>query len=77
MMLGAPKNHVQYLIAVRCCYAKSYNYFTLQDRPLLMRLRDDQCNVHAIAKRLCSSASAICCELKHHHFFVLNTLNSH
>ena len=43
---------------------RNYIHLTPQDRAVVMLMRDDQCSVRAIAKRLCRSVSTICRELK-------------
>jgi IS30 family transposase len=43
---------------------RNYNHLTPQDRAVVMLMRDDQCSIRSIAKRLCRSASTISRELK-------------
>lgn len=43
---------------------RNYVHLTPQDRAVVMLMRDDQCSVRSIAKRLCRSASTISRELK-------------
>ncbi|RUT67621.1 IS30 family transposase, partial [Flavobacterium cupreum] len=43
--------------------AKIYKHLTTQDRAVVMTMRDDQCSIRSIAKRLCRSPSTISREL--------------
>src|SRR5471030_3456301 len=43
---------------------RNYIHLTPQDRAVVMLMRDDQCSIRSIAKRLCRSASTISRELK-------------
>jgi IS30 family transposase len=43
---------------------RNYIHLTPQDRAVVMLMRDDQCSMRAIAKRLCRSVSTISRELK-------------
>ena len=44
--------------------AKIYTHFTIQERAVVMTMRDDLCSIRSIAKRLCRSASTISREIK-------------
>src|SRR5471032_124606 len=43
---------------------RNYIHLTPQDRAVVMLMRDDECSIRSIAKRLCRSASTISRELK-------------
>ena len=44
--------------------AKIYKHLTIQERAVVMTMRDDLCSIRSIAKRLCRSASTIGREIK-------------
>jgi IS30 family transposase len=44
--------------------AKNYKHLTTQERAVVMTMRDDQCSIRSIAKRLCRSASTIAREVQ-------------
>ena len=44
--------------------SNSYKHLSTQERAVVMTMRDDQCSIRSIAKRLCRSASTIGRELK-------------
>ena len=39
--------------------SRTYIYWTIQDRAIVMTMRDDQCSICCFAKRFCRSASTI------------------
>jgi IS30 family transposase len=43
---------------------KIYTHLTIQERAVIMIMRDDQCSIRFIAKRLCSAPSSISRELQ-------------
>ena len=43
---------------------RTYTHLTTQDRAVVMTMRDDQCSIRSIAKRLCRSPSTISRELQ-------------
>jgi IS30 family transposase len=44
--------------------AKNYKHLTTQERAVVMTMRDDQCSIRSIAKRLCRSASTVSREVQ-------------
>jgi IS30 family transposase len=44
--------------------AKNYKHLTTQERAVVMTMRDDQCSIRSIAKRLCRSAGTIAREVQ-------------
>lgn len=61
---GVLKDQVQHLSPVRCRHVDSYKHLTTRERAVVITMRDDQCSIRSIAKRLCRSASTIGRELK-------------
>ena len=43
---------------------RTYIHLTTQDRAVVMTMREDQCSIRCIAKRLCRSPSTISRELQ-------------